>query len=187
MKVNKTIVIAGILIGLGSYYSYACKCAYDPTITESFKGSTLVVHGRVVNKKLISFAETMRTSKANEVKERLKTDQQTLQLFETDYVFEIKLEVVENFKGSSIRDTLTIYTTMSSGSCGYKFDLAKDYIVYASKKSFHYSMFLTASERKDNFEKENTYWVHRCMRTSEYHKPEANELRKIKNELDAGH
>jgi hypothetical protein len=179
MKAKKTIIIVIILVVIGNS-SYACKCDGERTIAGSFKGSALIVHGRVLSKQLVSFAETMRANKANEVKEILKADQKKLQLFESNFIFEIKLEVVESFKGSSVRDTLTIYTTRNSSSCGYRFELGKGYIVYALKKSFQYSMFLTGLDEKESFEKDNTYWTNHCMRTTEYYKSEADELRKLK-------
>ncbi len=179
MKLKKAIIITVLVIGLG-IHSYACKCADDRTIAESFKGSTLVVHGRVISKELISFAETIRPNKVNEVKEKLKNDQQKPQMFESDFIFEIKLEVMEDFKGSSVRDTVTIYTTKNNGSCGYKFEMGKEYIVYALKKSFQYYLFLTEPDRKKDFERENTFWTDTCMRTADYYRPEADELRKLK-------
>ena len=172
------VTLTTLLLGLYGHV-YGCKCGGPGTIKESFKGSSVIVHGRVVDKRLTSFEKTMKTAKVNYVRDKLKDDKKKLQLFLSDFVYEIRLVVKESFKGSSVGDTLTIYTTMTSGSCGYWFDLNKEYIVYTLKSSWHYFLFLTETERKENFEKENTYWAHACTRTAEYHDSEAIELRDL--------
>ena len=113
------------------------------------------------------------------MKNKLRDDKEKLQLFLSDFVYEIRLLVKESFRGSNAGDTLTIYTTMTSGSCGYRFDLDKEYIVYTLKKSWHYFLFLSEEERKGNFERENTYWAHACTRTTEYNNSEAAELQQL--------
>jgi hypothetical protein len=90
------------------------------------------------------------------------------------------LEIIENFKGGTSQDTVTIYTTDGGPSCGYEFELGKEYIVYASIRSNSYSTVLTEYERNQDIEKENSYWTNRCTRTTEFIKSEAAELRRLK-------
>lgn len=175
------VTLTTLLLGICGH-AYSCKCDGSRTIKESFKGSSVIVHGRVVGKRLMSFDKTMNTTKADYVKNKLKEDKQKLQLFLSDFVYEIRFLVKESFRGSNTGDTLTIYTTRTSGSCGYRFDLDKEYIVYTLKKSWDYFLFLSEEEREANFERENTYWAHACTRTTEYYKSEAAELRQLQRD-----
>jgi hypothetical protein len=158
---------------------YACKCNGPGTVKESYPGAAVVVHGKVVSKKVVSFASTMKVKAAGDVRKKLASDAQKLQLFESNFIFEIKLQVIEKFKGN-VGDTVILYTTINGASCGYQFETEKQYIVYAYAKSHSYRFFLTEPERNGNFEKENTYWTNHCTRTAVYYKSEADELRKIK-------
>jgi hypothetical protein len=111
------------------------------------------------------------------MKHKLVNDREKLQTFLSDSVYEIRLLVKEIFKGSGVSDTLTIYTR--TGSCGFRFQLDKEYIVYTLQRDWHYHDFLT--ESKEKVEKENTYWAHRCTRTAIYEETEASSLRQLRN------
>lgn len=176
-KVVLTILLLGI-----SMRGYSCKCGDTTTIKESFRGSSVIVHGRVVTKTLVSLDKTMSANKAEYVKNKLNGDKDKLQLFLSDRIVEIRLVVIESFKGSSPGDTLTIYTSALTGSCRYWFDVNKEYIVYTLKSSWLYFHFLNESEERQRFEKENTYWAHPCTRTTEYKNSEIAALRKLKND-----
>ena len=150
------------------------------TVKEEFKKKELIIYGRVISKELVSPSETIREDMVKDVRSRLKDDKQKLNFFDTDYIFEVKLEVIEKYKGVDIRDTVTIYTAMKSATCGYAFEKDKVYIIYASKRSYMDFMFLAESDRDKNFEKKNTYWTTHCSRTTEYNKLEADELKTLK-------
>jgi hypothetical protein len=119
----------------------------------------------------------MATAKADYVKNKLMNDKEKLQTFLSDSVYEVRLLVVESFKGSGVGDTLTIYTR--TGSCGVRFNLNKEYIVYTLQRSWHYHDFLTELVGQEKFEKENTSWAHRCTRTTIYDNVEASGLRQL--------
>jgi len=158
----------------------ACQCGGPWSVEEEFVDSELIVHGKVISKELVTLQETLKQDKVSGVKERLKGDDEKLQFFETYFVFEIKFEIIEKYKGTIVRDTVTIYTEPKSSSCGYKFEKGKIYIVYGSKKSDIGFMFLPRDDIHKNFEKENTFWTSHCTRTTEYKRSEADELRKLK-------
>ena len=159
--------------------AYACKCNETPTVEASYNLPGIIVHGQVVDKQLVSLSKTMKTEKAEELREKLRGDTRMLELLGSELVFEIKLKVVESFKKNA-GDTIIIYATINSASCGYKFEMQKHYIVYASDKSHAYFPFLTHRERKSDIEKGETYWTNHCTRTAEYDKSEADLLRKLK-------
>lgn len=173
------IILTALILGI-SGHTYSCKCNGNGTVKEAFENADLIIHGKVLSQQLISFAKTIKDDKVNEVKEGLKGDQQKLRFFEMGYIYEVKLEVIEKYKGESHLDTATIYTTMNSASCGYKFDNGKTYIIYGSKKCYINSMFVAEADRSKNLERVNTYWTSHCTRTTQYNKPEADELITIK-------
>ncbi len=168
-----------MIIGLAGHV-YACKCGGPWSVEEEFEDTELIVYGKVISKELVSIQETLKQDKVSDVKERLKGDNQKLQFFESYNVFEIKFEIIEKYKGTVLRDTMTIYTAPKAASCGYKFEKGKIYIVYGSKRSDIGFMFLSDADINENLEKENTFWTNHCTRTTEYNRLEAAELRKLK-------
>lgn len=150
------------------------------TVKEEFKTNDLIIYGRVISKKLVPPSATIKENMVKDARTRLKDDKQKLSFFDTDYIFEVKLVVIEKYKGGNLRDTVTIYTAMRSATCGYAFEKDKVYVIYASKKSYMDFMFLAESDRDKNLEKENTYWTSHCSRTTEYNKLEADELKTLK-------
>ena len=173
------IILVTMLVGVAGHV-YACTCGGPWSVEEEFVDTELIVHGKVISKELVALQETLKQDMVSGVKERLKDDNQKLQFFESYYVFEIKFEIIEKYKGSAVRDTVTIYTVPKAASCGYKFDTGKIYIVYGSKKSDIGFMFLPRADIDKNLEKENTFWTSRCTRTTEFNRSEADALRKLK-------
>jgi hypothetical protein len=177
IKIQLAIILF-LLVGR----SYACKCDGTGTVKSSLNMSDVVVSGQVLTRELVSYSQTLNPDSVSSIKSRLKNNKQKLQFFEMNYIFKIELEITEKYKGVIIRDTLTIYTAMNSASCGYKFEVGKSYIVYASKKSYLNSMVLDKLDRNKNLERENTYWTNICTRTFEYNDSEATELKALKKD-----
>ena len=140
--------------------------------------TTSIIHGKVISREIVAFANTVKADKEDEIRNGLKTDKQKLQLFDSDLIFEVRLQVLESLKGN-IGDTVTIFTPIAGASCGYRFELGNEYIVYASAENSLFGFFLTESQRKEHIEKENTYWTSHCTRTAVYSKQEAEELKRL--------
>jgi hypothetical protein len=173
-KITFALLVFGI-VG----QALGCKCnGPDRTLKQSFNGHSIIVDGKVISKKLVSFQSTMNASKVDYVKRKLMNDKENLKAFLSDSVYEIQLLVKESFKGSRVGDILIIYTRATS--CGVPFQLEKDYIVYTLQRAWHYHDFLTQLLGQEKFENENTYWAHRCTRTALYDKNEASTLRQLR-------
>ena len=168
-----------MIVGVAGHV-YACKCGGPWSVEEEFVDTELIVQGKVISKALVALQETLTQDEVSGVKERLKGDDQKLQFLESYYVFEIKIEITEKYKGTVVRDTVTIYTEQKAASCGYRFQKGKIYIVYGSKKSDIGFMFLPRADIDKGLEKENTFWTSHCTRTTEYNRSEADKLRKLK-------
>jgi hypothetical protein len=160
---------------------YACSCMGPPTIKESFEKVGLIVHGRVLNKEVVTYQETFNDVKGQEIRERLKTNNdRILGLFESLQVYKVTIEIIEILKGDYSPKTVTIFTNTSDASCGFNFKLNSDYIIYATRKGFNNSRFLTETERQQDIEKENAFWTNLCTRTKRFDQKEIEELRTLK-------
>jgi hypothetical protein len=156
--------------------SLACNCNETGTVDESFKYSDAVFHGKVIQKTFVSFGQSIKKEAADSIRRTL--DEGKLNLFDSDFIIKLEFEVKHHFKGTTIDDTIIIYTSRTSASCGYiGFEIGKEYIVYSSSKSHVFSTFLSP---KNEFEKENTYWTNHCTRTQEFNFGEYKELKALK-------
>ena len=177
---NLKILLTSLLL-ISCHLTYACKCGGPGTVQASFQYSDLIVHGVVVGKRRISFEDTIREDMIDKVRESLCEDQ-SVEIFESHYVFEIRLRVVESYK-QPVDDVVTIYTTATGASCGYRFEIDGEYIVYGSRKSNSYLFFSKVGEIEGDLLKENAYWTNHCTRTVEYNSQEACALQNV-NEVE---
>src|SRR5688572_6741580 len=115
------IILVTMIVGVAGHV-YACNCGGPWSVEEEFVDTELIVQGKVISKELVALQQTLKQDKVSGVKERLKDEDQKLQFFESYYVFEIKIEITERFKGTVVGDTVTIYTVPKAASCGYKFE-----------------------------------------------------------------
>jgi hypothetical protein len=78
------------------------------------------------------------------------------------------------FKGKSSSDTLTIITPIKDAGCGYRFDLGKRYIVYATVRdeTFPGNIIKRISTS------DKVYWTNLCTRTAEWSQTEEDEILK---------
>lgn len=174
----KTKVIIILFILCLSEYAYACKCGDPLSVEESFKSTSLIVHAKVLSKQFVPFTETVQSDKVKSIEERIKSDQRKLELFRSNYVYKVTLEVIENFKGSTKGHVITVFTTATSASCGYRFEVGSEYLLYGIRRDFLMGLFLGHNDQEE-VEKENTYWTNHCTRTAEYHQQERESLRRL--------
>jgi hypothetical protein len=108
------------LFHFSSIPSYACSCAELDSVKEAFEGSSAVFSGKVVeivdankNKSIQSSADSIK----------------------------VLFEVEESWKGIN-QTQITVNTARSSDSCGYEFDLNKEYLVYANETNGTFNVSL---------------------------------------------
>lgn len=176
MIMIKALLIIGLII-FGTSNSLACSCEEPGSVEESFNYSDAVFHGKVVNTSFVTFAESIKTETADSIHKNL--DENKLSLFDSEFILKVEFEITKCYKGNIFNDTIVIYTTRTSASCGYSgFEVGKDYIVYGSSKSY---AFWTLIKNADDlaFEQQNTFWTNQCTRTDGYNYAEAKELEKL--------
>lgn len=91
--------------------SYACSCVKEPTVQEEMQNKTAVFSGKVTG---IRESRKWFSSSADPI--------------------EVTFEVEQVWKGE-VRKKQTIYTAMSSASCGNDFITGAEYMVYAHRNS----------------------------------------------------
>lgn len=173
----KTLLIIGFLI-LGTTSSLGCNCNEPSSVEEAFNYSDAVFHGKVIHKSFVTFAESMRAEAVDSIRQTL--DENQLSLFDSEFIIKVEFEIIKCYKGNLFADTIVIYTTRTSASCGYSgFEIGKDYIVYGEARSYAFwTMIKNAHDFE--YEKQNTFWTNHCTRTYEYNYLEATELEKLR-------
>lgn len=166
-----------ILIGLISllcfisYNSIACSCIGQRTIQEEIRNSDVLVVGTILNKEILQL-----------------TDSTMLKLFPNDttlstsplsrmVIARYNLLVLDIYKGKITKDTITIFTGLGGGDCGFRFENGKKYIIYGDKETYYGQM-----NNDFNFTKtRNVYWTNICTRTTSYFQSEIDEIDKFVN------
>ncbi len=171
----KTLLIIGLII-FGTNNSLACNCEGSGSVEESFNYADAVFHGKVINKSFVSFGESIRIEAADSIRQNL--DENKLSDFDSEFIVKVEFEIKKCYKGNFFNDTIVIYTTRTSASCGYRgFEIGKEYIIYGSTKSYSFWTFIKDADEYA-FEKKDTFWTNQCTRTDEYNYGEAKELEK---------
>ena len=157
---------------------FACKCVNENTLKEEFTATEIIFNGVVISKSLICVKETMTSSKADLLEKEIISKKDLNKFLNQELIYEVKLKISEVYKGVKTQKIITIFTAIHSGACGYRaFKIGKEFIVYASSKSYLYHKF--NSFGVINLEKENTFWTNHCTKTKEFNKEEAQQLQKL--------
>lgn len=161
-----------------SVSSFACRCNELPSIKDAYFTTTAIVSGKVISLNYVSLWATMALEKRTQAKEAFLKIYPNTKSLETPIIQKIELEVFKIYKGENIKDTLVVFTPRKGASCGFtEFKVGEDFIIYASPRSFYYSIFNLI--HTEDMEQKNTYWTNHCTRTNYYYEEEAQELTKL--------
>lgn len=171
---KRVLTILGILVfGLTSKTVLACSCIGESTVEGAYKSSDIVVSGQVISTTDEYLPDSARIKEmvalgipADKLDKRLNGF----------YLKKVLIKVETVFKGQTTSDTLTIYTGVGGGDCGYKFKAGQKYVIYGDTKSY----FADFSKNQDFPNGQNVYWTNICTRTQEHNRTEIKELEKIK-------
>ena len=175
----RTALILLFFMSSGVNEILACSCKGPMTINDAFKITETIIHGTVLQKSIVSFSKAMDQDKANSLRHALKEDQQRLELLESDFIVRVELLVAKVYKGNVSNDTINIYTSRTSASCGFtEFEVGKDFLIYASSQSHAFDFFNRGSSNV-RLEQENSHWTNHCTRTKGFDVREAAELESL--------
>lgn len=173
------ISILSILILQGQ--SLACSCNYPTEVPKAYETSHTIVYGEIVELQIVKVSESMDRDSLEKfiINDLTKFQSKTLN---ADFLIKVKIRKKEILKGSTEQDIITFYTTRTGASCGFtRFEIGKEYLVYASPKSYFFSNFYTPQKNR-KLEKKNTYWVTNCSITSEFNQDHLTKLKVLKND-----
>lgn len=75
---------------------------------------------------------------------------------------------------------ITIFTPISSASCGYTgFAVGKKFVIYGNRHNFYFDMMLNAYNRYGHSEISDTFWTNQCSRTTGSYQNELADLDKL--------
>lgn len=167
-----------LLLGM-SLHCLACKCNDPGTIKESYERRGIIVSAKVLRIETIAYSETILESEVKKMVLDLKDDPRRLALFTSKSLLKVTVLVTESFKGEGIPGIITIYTPALGGSCGFRFQLNREYIIYEGGWLFD-SLFFDGDEEHKNLKQPHTYWTHACTRTRVFEESEAKALRAMR-------
>ena len=156
-----------IILIILSTNSYCCTCGSLRSIADEFSKSSKIAIGTIIDHEpviAIDSTEYKRLIKngVHETQARRFTyggfNQYTLVLSEP------------SFKGEFHGDTLLIRTGLTSGACGYSFQIGEKYVVYG---------YDSTSKQGASIPKFDYFWTDNCSRTGLYRKKERRSLAKI--------
>ena len=127
-----------------SNWSLACSCDETNSVKEELAISDAVFVGKIFSSTQVQIGNYLKN--------------------------EFKIEILNLKKGHFSKDTISVYTGISSRDCGVEFEIGEDYIIYGVN-SFGDIEFGKG---------ENSIWTYSCLRTKRYNKSEIDE---ITNEL----
>ena len=150
-----------------SNYCYCCTCGTYRSIKDEFNKSKHVVIGTIIDHQSIISIDSVEYKRLieegiHEFQARRFTsvgfNQYTLVLSE------------QSFKGEFQSDTLLIMTGLTSGACGYSFQVGEKYIVYG---------YDTTRKKEQSIPKFDFFWTNNCTRTKLFKEKERKTLVKI--------
>jgi hypothetical protein len=167
IRQHKKIVLTIFLFIVWSINSFACDCEGEGTAAVSVKYADVVFSGQVISKTLTRNYDSLGIV--------LTGDTSNMQLNWREFpTAVVKIKVDKVYKGQMVSDTLTILTPPNGASCGYRFQVGENYIVYATIVD---EMLMTDRLKRRTFDNA-TFWTHQCSRTQNWNITEENEIMK---------
>ena len=169
---KRLILISLLFTGLTIQQASACSCVGESSVEESFRSSDVVAVGRVIQSDTDWIPDSARIKEM--VAHGFLADSLDKRLYGY-YFTRVTVQIEKIYKGHAEGDTLTVYTGMGRGDCGFRFRQGQQYVIYGHNKS--YLDVLLDNESLPNGR--NVYWTNICTRTRE---ADQEEIRRIENQ-----
>lgn len=143
---------------------FACKCAGTGSIKTSVDASSVVFTGMVLKVEYEGLAETINPDSL--ALARTLPHEGTKNYLDSPMVLKATMLVTMEFKGVVKSDTVVVYTGIRGATCGFKFEVNKEYTVYATTDNYLFMFLRVDRQRFKNFAKKGTYWTSICSRTT---------------------
>jgi len=160
------------------YDVHACSCIGEWNTKGSIENADAVFVGTIINKEYL-------TVTPDDILELYPNDTASQNLSIKTRIALYHIEIQDVYKGKITGDTATIYTGVSGGDCGIRFEIGKPYIIFGEYESYFRSIRKSFSFSKG----ENMYWTDICSPTTLYNEKDITDIeqyakkRKIKRAL----
>ncbi len=140
----------------------SCSCENFNSIKQEFDANEVVITGKILSVKPYYYlrdtnnAYKIFTSNTTLIKDYQKNYLAYIKSQYTEREFrDYTVQIEKKLKGNNLKNNIIIRTGVSDADCGYRFDIGKSYLIFAST-SFWYL------ENKNIPEEDNTYITSLC-------------------------
>lgn len=174
-KMKSVLTILGLLLlGLTSQEATACSCVGESSVEGGYKSADIVATGEIINIEIEWLPDSIRIKEMVELGFPADSLDKRLNGY---YLKKVLVKVDNMHKGNTTTDTLTIYTGVGGGDCGFPFTEGQKYVIYGEIDSY-FGDFFKDQEFPDG---QDVYWTNIRTRTQERNRKEIKELEKLKN------
>ncbi|EFM12481.1 conserved hypothetical protein [Paenibacillus curdlanolyticus YK9] len=118
-----TMLLSPILL---PSHAYACSCAVAPSVADEYANQTAVFAGEVT---------------------AIKIDDQSAEVKSSMDPVEVTFQVQQVWKGDAVAEQTVVKTVREGASCGYPFQEAQAYLVYASGEGTEFQVGLCSGTK----------------------------------------
>lgn len=164
------------LVVFGKNILFACKCEFPETTKHAYDNADLVIYGKVIKKEFVAMENVVNKEEGNALKMKFEKVPQNLDRLKAESLIEVHIEVVNLYKGNTIKNIIKVLTPRTSAACGFtQFNIGEAFIVFGKQKLSHYWLFNT----EKIFSQYDAYWTNHCVGTSEYNLDKIYELEAV--------
>ncbi len=151
-------------------FSFACSCREQRTVVEEVKSVDYVLVGKVLS------ADTILVADSNQIKS--PPDGLLIRELPMAYirVAHYKVEATKIYKGAMNTTTVDLYSAPDEETCGFQFQIDKEYIIYGSQDVL---MYFDDTGDYQPPKGDDIVWISGCSRTKAKTEKEITELEKI--------
>ncbi|WP_350290810.1 hypothetical protein [uncultured Croceitalea sp.] len=92
----RKFIILFIIFGTTSQFALACRCNTKDDIKAHYKNTEVIIHGKVLSKKIVTFSSTLNIKGLELVSESYKNNTEKLGFLEKDWIIKIEVEIIES-------------------------------------------------------------------------------------------
>lgn len=156
---------------------FSCKCESNEDIKKEFNSTDIVVHGKVISKKNVTFISTLNKKGLKKINSKNVLDRDIKENLKNEDILKIEMEILYSYKGKRLKKNIFIYTSRNSATCGYKdFKVGQEYQVYLFKNCYFGFNYKKANLDDSSY---NGYWTNTCTRTKQFSMEEDKELKRL--------
>jgi hypothetical protein len=137
--------------------TYGCSCLEELTLKEEIENSDFIATGKVIS--FERFNKNYKLEYIHNMDGSLRIPKE----FSRQSLSKYKILISHIFKGDINSDTLTIFTGVGGGDCGYFFEINKDYTIFGSRNNY----FDLANSNSYQIEGADIVWTNDCTFTSQ--------------------